>query len=200
MVASVDGIGKTIEYMRRRCSWDKIVDNVDICNKYDNVDVDFNGLVSFLSVLRFYEMIDWCLDEGKDKVNMVNWAMLEHPTHLRTNNLPQKLKDDLLPKYEGWPDINNLVIDLEEKIDWNITDSILFKIYERQKPITRIGKIKYANYLINNNSINLEQKNIIIEKHVKLKNSKGPDASTSIDTKQLSNLVSHIRILEKTNF
>jgi N,N'-diacetyllegionaminate synthase len=45
-----------------------------------------------------------------------------------------------------------------------------------------------------------KSKQIIIEKHVKLKNSKGPDASTSIDTKQLSDLISHIRILEKTNF
>ena len=41
---------------------------------------------------------------------------------------------------------------------------------------------------------------IIIEKHVKLQNSKGPDASTSIDIKQLSDLISHIRILEKAVF
>lgn len=43
-------------------------------------------------------------------------------------------------------------------------------------------------------------KQIFIEKHAKLRNSKGPDASTSIDTEQLSQLVSHIRILEKANF
>lgn len=43
-------------------------------------------------------------------------------------------------------------------------------------------------------------KKILIEKHVKLKNSKGPDASTSIDTEKLSELVSHIRIIEKSNF
>ena len=43
-------------------------------------------------------------------------------------------------------------------------------------------------------------KKIIIEKHVKLKESKGPDASTSINTKELSDLVSHLRIIEKTNF
>lgn len=45
-----------------------------------------------------------------------------------------------------------------------------------------------------------KSKNILIEKHVKLKNSKGPDASTSIDTEKLSELVAHIRILEKSNF
>ena len=43
-------------------------------------------------------------------------------------------------------------------------------------------------------------KEIIIEKHVKLKNSKGPDASTSIDTTQLTDLVNYVKILEKTNF
>ena len=45
-----------------------------------------------------------------------------------------------------------------------------------------------------------KSKNILIEKHVKLKNSKGPDASTSIDTEKLSELVAYIRILEKSNF
>ena len=43
-------------------------------------------------------------------------------------------------------------------------------------------------------------KKIIIEKHVKLKNSKGPDASTSITTEQLKELISQIRIIEKIKF
>ncbi len=43
-------------------------------------------------------------------------------------------------------------------------------------------------------------KNILIEKHVKLPTSKGPDASTSIDIIQLSELIHHIRILEKASF
>jgi sialic acid synthase SpsE len=46
-----------------------------------------------------------------------------------------------------------------------------------------------------------KQKNspqIIIEKHVKAKYSKGPDASTSIDTSQLKELVTHIRTIEKS--
>jgi len=40
-------------------------------------------------------------------------------------------------------------------------------------------------------------KEIFIEKHVKLKNSKGPDAPTSITIDQLSELISHIRLIEK---
>ena len=43
-------------------------------------------------------------------------------------------------------------------------------------------------------------KNIMIEKHIKLKNSKGPDASTSIDTQQLSDMVNSIRLIETSKF
>ena len=40
-------------------------------------------------------------------------------------------------------------------------------------------------------------KRLIIEKHVKLRNSRGPDASTSMTTKLLKELTSNIRIIEK---
>jgi sialic acid synthase SpsE len=41
-------------------------------------------------------------------------------------------------------------------------------------------------------------KNIIIEKHVKLKNSQGPDASSSIDTVELSLMIKAIREIENS--
>ena len=40
--------------------------------------------------------------------------------------------------------------------------------------------------------------NIIIEKHVKLRNSKGPDASTSITIELLQELISKIRSIERS--
>ena len=43
-------------------------------------------------------------------------------------------------------------------------------------------------------------KQISIEKHVKLKNSKGPDASTSITTELLKELISNIRSIERLRF
>ena len=45
-----------------------------------------------------------------------------------------------------------------------------------------------------------KSKLIYIEKHVKLKNSKGPDASTSIDTEMLSELILNVRAVEKIKF
>tara|TARA_Y100000590_G_scaffold251859_1_gene282818 strand:+ start:10519 stop:11244 length:726 start_codon:yes stop_codon:yes gene_type:complete len=40
-------------------------------------------------------------------------------------------------------------------------------------------------------------KHILIEKHVKLKESKGPDAATSINTDELAELVKHVQIISK---
>ncbi len=56
-----------------------------------------------------------------------------------------------------------------------ITASIMFAMLKKQK----------------------KSKNIFIEKHVKLKNSRGPDASSSINTNELSQLVDIIRHVEK---
>ena len=89
MVASVDGIGKTIEYMRRRTEWDEVVENINKCNEFDNVVVDFNGLVTNLSVLRFYEIIDWVKENPV--IDQLNWAMIDKPTHFRPNNLREEI-------------------------------------------------------------------------------------------------------------
>ena len=105
MVASIDGIGEVNDYMRRKSSWKEIEENIDILQQYDNARVDFNGLVSILSVLKFWEVPDYV--ENNTKVHALNWSMLEVPKHLRVNNLPQPIKDKLIPIYtkKGWPDI-----------------------------------------------------------------------------------------------
>ena len=40
-------------------------------------------------------------------------------------------------------------------------------------------------------------KSVYIEKHIKLKNSKGPDAGVSIDTEEFQEMISYIRMIEK---
>jgi len=41
-------------------------------------------------------------------------------------------------------------------------------------------------------------KNIMIEKHIKLKNSNGPDAPSSIDTEEFSKMIKSIRLIENS--
>ena len=75
------------------------------------------------------------------------------------------------------------------KIDWK--NAIKFDGFsDHTTDIT--APIVFATLKKFNNS-----KQIYIEKHVKSKNSKGPDASTSMTTQKLKEMISHIRIVEK---
>jgi len=100
-------VGKYNNYIRRRSNWDKIVANIDTVLEYPNVNVNINGTISFLSVLRFYRLIEWA--KSNDKIEQVNWSNIRGPEKLCANVLPQELKDELIPKYEGFPDIQNVL-------------------------------------------------------------------------------------------
>lgn len=116
-------VGRDIEYMRRRTDWDEVEKNIDICNEYDNTVVDFNGLVSFLSVMRFHKVIDYCKDNPK--IHQINWAMIERPKGLRVNNLPYKIKNKLIPLYKDWPDIQ-AALERPPENDCNIQDVLKY--------------------------------------------------------------------------
>ena len=104
--ASIDGIHQYAEYLRRRSEWPEIESNIDLLNsdKYkDKAHVDVNSVITCFSVLRFYDVIEYC--KNNPGIRSAGWLMIERPNSLRVNNLPKKLKDQLIPKYDGWPDI-----------------------------------------------------------------------------------------------
>ena len=105
---SLDGIGKSNNYIRRRSNWEEILKNIKHVKQYPNVDVNINGTISFLSVLRFWEMIDW-FNDNHDLFNQINWSNIRGPAKLCANALPKELKDKLIPFYEGFPDIQQVL-------------------------------------------------------------------------------------------
>ena len=66
------------------------------------------------------------------------------------------------------------------------------------KNISSLNYLPAESELILNINDLKNTKEIMIEKHVKLKNSKGPDASTSITVEELSKLILHIKLIEKS--
>jgi hypothetical protein len=89
------------------------------------VFVNINGAISFLSVLRFHELIAWFKD-NQDLFDQINWSNIRGPEKLLASMLPAPIKEKLIPKYEGFPDIQQLL--REEPIqrngkDLDITDT-----------------------------------------------------------------------------
>lgn len=106
--ASIDSMGDAIEYCRRRTKWDELVENIKIVRQFPNVTVDCNCTMGFLSILRFYEFLEW-KEETDLLAKHASVYALERPRHFQVRNLPQKIKDNLIPKYEKYPHIQKML-------------------------------------------------------------------------------------------
>ena len=133
--ASIDGINEYAEYLRRRSNWKEIEDNIDLLNdpKWEGkAQIDVNSVITCFSVLRFYDVIKYCRDNPG--IRSAGWLMIEWPKALRVNNLPEKIKEDLIPKYEGWPDIQSALkmppepdVDFQDCIDYMLKQDKAYK-------------------------------------------------------------------------
>ena len=129
---SLDGIGKAVEYIRRRTDWEQVVNNIKEVKKFPNVTVNINGAISFLSVLRFYELIDW-VKENNHLFNQINWSNIRGPKKLCANVLPDKIKQDLIPKYKNFPDIQGVLkesnggLDHKDSIEYMLMNDKYYK-------------------------------------------------------------------------
>ena len=106
--ASLDSMGDAIEYCRRRTKWDEVLENIRIVTQFPNAKVDVNAVMGFLSVLRFYEFLEWV--ETQDSIEKpISIYGLEYPAYFQVKNLPEKIKRNLIPKYKGYPDIQAML-------------------------------------------------------------------------------------------
>ena len=124
---SLDGIGKTDEYIRRRTNWEDVVKNIKTVKQYPNVQINVNGTISFLSVLRFYELINW-FDENKKLFNQINWSNIRGLAKLCANVLFDELKKQLITKYENFDIQNVLKQDNNRNLSYLDTIDYLLKI------------------------------------------------------------------------
>jgi len=112
--ASLDSMGDAIEYCRRRTIWSEVIKNIETVKAFENVIVDTNSTMSFLSILRFYEFLEWAENYKLiDKVQSV--YALERPSHFQVKNLPEKIKNNLIPKYKNWPHIQKMLMQPRDK-------------------------------------------------------------------------------------
>lgn len=129
---SLDSIGKYNDYIRRRSNWDDIVNNCKSVLKYPNVTINVNGAISFLSVLRFYELIEW-FDENSNMFDQINWSNIRAPERLGANVLPIEIKETLIDKYKNFPDIVNLLKEDNHGIEYQDTLEYLLMVDNRYK-------------------------------------------------------------------
>ena len=73
--------------------------------------------------------------------DLVNWLKFSN------KNIDNELIEEIVKKYQNWPNINNIIIHVEDTMSWKYSENKVFNIFDMQSPITNIGRIKYAKYL-----------------------------------------------------
>jgi len=107
---SVDGMGKTFEYLRKNANWDDVEKNILNFNKiYDdykqNQKIFFNYTytTSWINAWELPEFYDWVKENTP---NFRLWPNIIHsPEHMCMYMLPKDVKDNIKKKwlsYEGW--------------------------------------------------------------------------------------------------
>lgn len=102
MWPSIDGIGKTAEYVRYPCDWNRVENNLKrFIKECPHWDVRIMPTVSILSIFNLVELYQWVfedlvedkslLENKKVRITLNNRLLL--PKYLDIRNLPQSLKD-----------------------------------------------------------------------------------------------------------
>jgi len=93
--ASIDGIGKTNDYLRYPSDWSTISSNIQLAQSFDRIEVMITTALSNLSLIKFYQVIEWA---AKNNFNLFI-TPVSTPTVMRVSLLPAELKKTLLPIY-----------------------------------------------------------------------------------------------------
>lgn len=94
---SIDGVGPINDYLRWPSEWNAIEQNINHAIQYENVSVMIVGTISNLSLLRWYEVIEWAY---KKNIKDIFISPVLQPVVMSPNCLPQELKNNVVEKYQ----------------------------------------------------------------------------------------------------
>lgn len=94
--ASIDGIGKVNDYLRYPSNWSDILTSLSLLQDRENVNVIITTALSNLSLIRYYEVIEWALNFGIVDLFL---TPVSDPTEMAVINLPNNIKRSLETKY-----------------------------------------------------------------------------------------------------
>jgi len=110
--ASIDGMGKVLEYQRNPAKWSKLLKNL---HTLDNSPPNIIGWIAFTvtayNVNHMVDFMKWKLTEsGFNKLNsfknkpIITFHMAHHPKHLNIRVLPDDLKNKITKNFDSFVD------------------------------------------------------------------------------------------------
>jgi MoaA/NifB/PqqE/SkfB family radical SAM enzyme len=93
--ASIDGVGEVNEYLRYPLTWEKVEESIEKIQKFPEIGLLVTTALSNLSLMRYYELIDWCLEKNIADMFI---TPVDNTEELYYINLPDNVKKNLTTK------------------------------------------------------------------------------------------------------
>ena len=137
---SVDGMGKTFNYLRKGGNWDDVKVNIEkfrqideIYKKNDNLFFNYTYTTSWINAWELTDFYDWIKEYTP---NFRLWANIIHnPEHMTLYMLPAETKDKIKEKwlsYDGWgyhkSDVDGMIAFMYSK---QPTDDEIKQVFKR---------------------------------------------------------------------
>lgn len=129
---SIDGIGKTFEYMRYPLKWDNVLENIEQY-KSNNIDLSASFTLSNINILYYSKTVEWF---NTNKIKYLNNPVYS-PNYFSPTSLPKEIKDKII-------DTNNTIfISTHSENDNLLFDEFLSKIKDQDN----LKNIKMQDYV-----------------------------------------------------
>jgi hypothetical protein len=127
LIASIDGTGPVLEYVRFPSKWNVIKNNFEVARnymKYDNVKILVNITVNMLNVFYLTDLLDYLETQFFEYPYYKEWPyninLLYYPEELRIDFIPPDLRDPIIEKiynYQNTSQVLKYFPDLKIKTD-----------------------------------------------------------------------------------
>jgi MoaA/NifB/PqqE/SkfB family radical SAM enzyme len=105
-IVSVDAVGDLFEYIRTGASWSKLLENLEIIKRYENVSLKFNCAVSIYNILDLTDLIAFAQTQNyqdRDLDWVIDLSPVHFPKELSITLMPEQLKDLAQQRLESSP-------------------------------------------------------------------------------------------------
>lgn len=99
ILASIDGVGRLGEYIRKEMSWDKILENRNEIKRLSHIKFKIAPTISVFNIRHLPQLYRACLELKLIGIEDIYFNILERPHHYNIKILPTKIKEEIKKEY-----------------------------------------------------------------------------------------------------
>ncbi|MEP2026407.1 MAG: twitch domain-containing radical SAM protein [Reichenbachiella sp.] len=154
--ASIDGLGRQGEYIRKGLNWQTFLNNMQVIkSKLPRVKIEIAPTISVFNILRLAELHRYFVEAGLIEVNSIYLNLLSRPDYFNIKVLPDYYKEQASRQIEnhmGWLLANNasetIISEFRSVVDFMCQESWVHHLPKLKNQLQVLDKMRSESYEI----------------------------------------------------